>query len=59
MAETGEPAPIIEITLHGQLGFPASLIEAKTIRKEAQRLTDALHIRLKNVAVPIGVCSRC
>lgn len=52
-AEVGTPAPIIEITLHGQLGFPASLIESKTIRKEAQQLTNALHIRLKNVAVPI------
>jgi DNA repair exonuclease SbcCD nuclease subunit len=53
VAESGMPAPIIEITLHGQLGFPASLIESKTIRKEAQELTNALHIRLKNVAVPI------
>lgn len=53
VAESGDPAPIIEITLHGQLGFPASLIEAKTIRKEAQQLTGALHIRLKNVAVPV------
>jgi DNA repair exonuclease SbcCD nuclease subunit len=52
-AEPDEKAPIIEITLEGQLGFPASLIEAKAIRKEAQRLTGALHIRLKNVAVPV------
>ena len=52
-AEPGEPAPIIEITLRGQLGFPASLIETKIIRKEAEKLTGALHIRMKNVAVPV------
>ena len=53
VAESDEPAPIIEITLRGQLGFPASLIETKLIRKEAQKLTGALHVRLKNVAVPV------
>ena len=53
VAEPGEPAPIIEITLRGQLGFPASLIDAKAIRREAQRLTGALHIRFRNVAVPV------
>jgi DNA repair exonuclease SbcCD nuclease subunit len=42
VAEADTPAPIIEITLRGQLGFPASLIETKTIRKEAQKLTGAL-----------------
>jgi DNA repair exonuclease SbcCD nuclease subunit len=53
VAEADTPAPIIEITLRGQLGFPASLIETKTIRKEAQKLTGALHIRLRNIAVPV------
>jgi hypothetical protein len=53
VAEQGQPAPIIEITLRGQLGFPASLIETKIIRKEAEKLTGALHIRMKNVAVPV------
>jgi DNA repair exonuclease SbcCD nuclease subunit len=46
-------APIIEITLRGQLGFPNSLIESKRIRTDAQKLTGALHIRLKNIAVPV------
>ena len=45
--------PIIEITLRGQLGFPNSLIESKKIRDEAQKLTNALHIRLKNVSMPV------
>lgn len=53
VAEPGEPAPIIEITLRGQLGFPASLIETKIIRKEAEKLTGALHIRMRNVAIPV------
>ena len=46
-------APIIEITLQGQLGFPNSLIETKRIRSEAQKMTGALHIRLKNISVPV------
>ena len=45
--------PIIEVTLRGQLGFPNSLIESKKIRDEAQKLTNALHIRLKNVSLPV------
>jgi exonuclease SbcD len=52
-AEPDSPAPIIEITLHGQLGFPSSLIETKYIRKEAQKITGALHIRIRNVSVPV------
>lgn len=51
--ENDTPAPIIEITLRGQLGFPNSLIESKRIRDEARKLTDALHVRLKNVSVPV------
>ena len=46
-------APIIEITLRGQLGIPNSLIESKKIRTDAQKLTGALHIRLKNISVPV------
>jgi hypothetical protein len=46
-------APIIEITLRGHLGFPNSLLEMKTIREEAQRLTNALHVRLKNHSAPV------
>ena len=52
-AEDDKPAPIIEITLRGQLGFPNSLIESQKIREQAQEMTGALHIRLKNVSVPV------
>ena len=52
-ARPGEPAPIIEITLKGQLGFPNSLIESQKIRDGAQALTGAIHIRLKNISVPV------
>lgn len=45
--------PIIEVMLRGRLGFPNSLIELKKIREEAQKLTGALHIRLKNISVPV------
>ena len=46
-------APIIEITLRGHLGFPNSLLELKTIREEAQQLTGALHVRIKNHSAPV------
>jgi hypothetical protein len=52
VAADGEPAPIIEIGLHGQLGFPNSELETAKIRDEAKKLTGALHIRLKNNTVP-------
>ena len=52
-AEDGLPAPIVEITLRGQLGFPNSLIEMKRIRDEVQKMTDALCVRIKNQSVPI------
>jgi DNA repair protein SbcD/Mre11 len=45
--------PIIEITLRGHLGFPNSLLQLKEIREEAQRMTDALHVRLKNHSAPV------
>ena len=47
------PQPIIEITLRGHLGFPNSLLELKQIREEAQELTDALHVRIKNHSAPV------
>lgn len=53
VAEDGQPAPIIEITLRGQLGFPNSLLEMQRIRDEARKITGALHIRLKNHSVPV------
>jgi DNA repair exonuclease SbcCD nuclease subunit len=52
-ASEGEPAPIIEITLTGQLGFPNSLLEIKKMRDETQKMTGALHVRIKNHAAPI------
>jgi len=52
-AEKDAPAPIIEIILRGHLGFPNSLLQLKEIREEAQKITEALHIRLKNHSVPI------
>jgi DNA repair exonuclease SbcCD nuclease subunit len=45
--------PIVEITLRGHLGFPNSLLEVQTIREEAQKLTGALHVRLRNHTVPV------
>ena len=45
--------PIIEITLRGHLGFPNSLLELQKIREEAQKLTDALHVRIKNHSAPV------
>lgn len=53
VAEDGEPAPIIEITLRGQLGFPNSQVETQWIRDEAQKITGALCIRFKNQSVPV------
>jgi DNA repair protein SbcD/Mre11 len=51
-AEEGKPAPIIELALRGQLGFPNSRLEIKKIRDEAMQITGALHIRIKNHSVP-------
>lgn len=51
-AEEDGPRPVIEIGLHGQLGFPNSLLEIQKIRDKAKATTGALHIRLKNFTVP-------
>ncbi len=48
-----ERKPIIEITLRGHLGFPNSNLELNKIRKKAQEITGALHIRIRNHSVPI------
>ncbi len=45
--------PIIEITLRGHLGFPNSNLELQKIREEALKMTDALHVRIKNHSAPI------
>lgn len=52
-AEDGKPLPIIEITLRGHLGMPNSLLETQKIREETQKMTNALHVRLKNHTVPV------
>lgn len=48
-----KPAPIIEITLRGRLGFKNSLLEIKRIREEVQQRTGALHVMLRNQSVPV------
>lgn len=53
VAEGDKPAPIVEVILRGHLGFPNSLLEQKEIREEAQKITGALHIRIKNHSVPV------
>lgn len=50
---TDSSKPIIEITLRGHLGFPNSNLEQQKIREEAQKMTNALHIRIKNHSAPI------
>lgn len=53
VAIEGEPEPILEITLRGQLGFPNSLLELQKVREEAQKYTGALHVRIKNHSAPV------
>lgn len=52
VAEAGKPQPIIEIGLRGQLGFPNSALELQKIRDEVLKITNALHVRIKNHTVP-------
>jgi DNA repair protein SbcD/Mre11 len=52
-AEHGQPSPIIEITLTGRLGIPNSLLEMQKMRDETQKLTGALHVRIKNHSSPV------
>lgn len=52
-AETGMPAPILEITLAGRLGIPNSLLELQKMRTGALDITGALHVRIKNHTSPI------
>jgi len=51
--ESDAPAPIIEISLRGQLGFKNSLLEISRMREEAQRRTGALHVIMRNQSVPV------
>jgi len=48
-----DPAPIIEITLRGQLGFKNSLLPINRMRDEARERTRALHIMIRNQSVPV------
>ncbi|HKR02898.1 MAG TPA: exonuclease SbcCD subunit D [Pyrinomonadaceae bacterium] len=52
-AEGEEPAPIIEITLRGQLGFKNSLLQLSRMRDEARERTGALHVMIRNQSVPV------
>jgi DNA repair protein SbcD/Mre11 len=52
-SRTSGPAPIIEITLRGQLGFKNSLLEINRMREEARERTSALHVIMRNQSVPV------
>jgi DNA repair exonuclease SbcCD nuclease subunit len=47
------PAPIIEISLRGHLGFKNSLLDLGKMRDEARELTNALHVMMRNQSVPV------
>jgi exonuclease SbcD len=51
--DSPEPAPIIEVTLRGQLGFKNSLLEIRRMREEIERTTGALHVMMRNQSVPV------
>ncbi|MBA3441717.1 MAG: DNA repair exonuclease [Pyrinomonadaceae bacterium] len=51
--ESESPAPIIEISLRGHLGFKNSLLELNRMRDEACELTGALHVMVRNQSVPV------
>ena len=51
--DSGAPAPIIEISLRGHLGFKNSLLNLRRMREEALAETGALHVMLKNQSVPV------
>ena len=50
---SGHLAPIIEITLRGQLGFKNSLLQINRLRDEARERTSALHVMIRNQSVPV------
>jgi DNA repair exonuclease SbcCD nuclease subunit len=47
------PAPIVEMTLRGHLGFKNSLLPLKKMREEIRERTGALHVHIRNHSVPI------
>lgn len=50
--EPGLPAPIIEITLRGRLGFLNSALDLRKLRDDAQKHCGAFHVRVRNMTVP-------
>ncbi|HEX8846494.1 MAG TPA: exonuclease SbcCD subunit D [Pyrinomonadaceae bacterium] len=52
-AASEKPAPIIEISLRGQLGFKNSLLQINRLRDEAREKTGALHVMIRNQSVPV------
>ena len=50
---SGIPAPIIEITLKGHLGFNKSSLKLSRIEDEVKRRTGALHVRWRDRSVPV------
>ncbi|HEV2705052.1 MAG TPA: exonuclease SbcCD subunit D [Pyrinomonadaceae bacterium] len=52
-ADSDEPAPIIELSLRGHLGFKNSLLDLARLRDEARELTGALHVMVRNQSVPV------
>ena len=53
VSEEGEPEPILEVTLRGYLGFPNSLLDLRGIRDGIQKMTGALHVRVRNHSAPV------
>ncbi|HKS26743.1 MAG TPA: exonuclease SbcCD subunit D [Pyrinomonadaceae bacterium] len=51
--DSDAPAPIIEVTLRGQLGFKNSLLELRRMREEIEEKTHALHVMMRNQSVPV------
>ena len=51
--ESEAPAPIIEMSLRGHLGFSNSLLPLKKMRDDIKTQTQALHIILQNRSVPV------
>ena len=51
--DAGGPAPIIEVTLRGHLGFKNSLLDLSQLREAARSLTGALHVMVRNQSVPV------
>jgi exonuclease SbcD len=47
------PAPIIEVSLRGHLGFKNSLLQINRLRDEAREATGALHVMIRNQSVPV------